>query len=98
VAIRIEKGIDVALALAMTQPRSTAASPLLFDEYDMVVVVTGDGDLETACEASAALRRTHVCGLREGIAPALRRWVKSEGDRCAFWCMCCMQCSVVYMQ
>jgi uncharacterized LabA/DUF88 family protein len=80
VAIRIEKGVDVALALALTQPR--AASTLLSDDYQLVVVVTGDGDLEAAVEASAATRRTVVCGLRDGIAPALRRWVPSERDRC----------------
>lgn len=63
---------------------------MLFDEYDTVVVVTGDGDLEAAIEASAALRRTHVCGLREGIAPVLRCWVKSEGDRCVDVVVVCM--------
>lgn len=91
--MRVEKGVDVALALAMTQPRQSPAAPpahgpphqhqhlFLGGDYELVVVVTGDGDLEAAFEASAAMRRTFVCGLRDGIAPALRRWVRSDGDR-----------------
>lgn len=80
--------MDVALALAMTQPHPPAAAAatmgsnhLLAGDYEIVVVVTGDGDLQAAFKASAAMRRTFVCGLRDGIAPALRRWVRSEGNR-----------------
>lgn len=89
VAVRVEKGVDVALALAMTQPRPPATAPhhLLGGDYELVVVVTEDGDLEAAFKASAAMRRTFVCGLRDGIAPALRRWVRSEGDRCVYVCV-----------
>ena len=76
VAIRIPKGVDVALALAMVQD---AHHHKKFDEYGLVVVVTGDGDLEEAFERAS--RRVVVCGSREGLAPALRPWVRSEGNQ-----------------
>ncbi len=69
--IRIETGVDVALALAMVQD-----SP----EYGLLVVVTGDAELEEAFER--AKRRIFVCGLRDGLAAALRPWImRSEGNR-----------------
>ena len=63
--MRVEKGVDVALALSIAiAPDPTA--------YEVVVVVTGDSDLQAAFEhARSSGKRVYVCSARNALAEDL---------------------------
>lgn len=71
--MRVEKGVDVALALSIAiAPDPTA--------YEVVVVVTGDSDLQAAFEhARSSGKRVYVCSARNALAEDLRGFLHVEG-------------------
>jgi hypothetical protein len=77
--IRVETGVDVAMAMAMTDVDDKQCDP-----YSVVIVVTGDGDLESAFARAARHRRVYVCSLKEALSAELNRYVKSERGRALY--------------
>lgn len=68
--MRVEKGVDVALALSLAYPLPSA-SPA--ECYDTVVAITGDGDLEPAFVAARSFGlQAYVCSARASLSEDLR--------------------------
>lgn len=71
--VRVEKGVDVALAVAILD-RGHQYQP-----YSVVLVLTGDADLLAAMESCE--RRVVVCSADKGLAHELRPYIRVVEDR-----------------
>ena len=70
VTIKVEKGVDVALATELLLDPSAQHDP-----YDTIVIITGDGDLEVAIKTSQRKRRTLVVSLEHALHASLNQSV-----------------------
>lgn len=71
--IRVESGVDVGLGVAMQEMPGPREEP-----YSVVIVITGDGDLERAFKRSPHV--VYVCSLKASTSSSLEPFVKVAFD------------------
>jgi hypothetical protein len=80
VTIRVEKGVDVSLTLEMTK------TPPPGIDYSVLIVITGDGDLEEAFRLASSQRATYVLPLKATLSTGMDVFVhKPAGEEQAWW-------------
>lgn len=75
VLVWVEKGVDMAIAMDLISPPKQGK-----EEANLILLITGDPELEQACAMASSSNMVIVCSLERSIAPGLLPYTRHYAD------------------